>query len=997
MKNRLSGRFWAALTIFSLVGQVAWVVENMYFNVFIYKMFNASPSDISLMIAASAVSATVTTLLMGALSDKLGRRKIFIWGGYILWGASIMSFALIRTDVISKYVPMTVSAASVGVSLTIIMDCVMTFFGSTANDAAFNAWLTDASAGDKRGAAEGINAMMPLVAILVVFGSFMFFDLSLPESWVSIYLIIGGAVIVIGILGIFLIEEKCSARPGGKYFANIFYGFRPDVMRANPVLYLTLAAFAVFGISIQIFMPYLILYYTEALGMDDYVLIMAPAVILASVMTALYGKVYDKKGFKTAIAPTLLLLMAGYVLLSLFTGKLMVFIGSLLMMCGYLSGSAIFGAMIRDRIPHGKAGMFQGLRICFQVLIPGIIGPYIGSAVLSNAQQVMGDDGTYSFIPNRWIFVAALAAAALIWPLLSAVHRKTPRHYARLSMPGGDSIGDAPWQDYPRPQMVRDSYVNLNGRWDFAIVKRGSTPTAWEEILVPFPPESAASGVEKTPGKGEELVYRRRFTLPEGFNKGRVLLNFGAVDQICTVYLNGAEICRHEGGCLPFTAELTDHLAEENELILRVTDELDHLYPWGKQRKDRGGMWYTPVSGIWQTVWLESVPHEYIESIRFTPTLEGVTVSVGGGEGATIVIHRPEGDICTAVNREGTYIPIPDPHLWSPDNPYLYNATVTMGDDRVETYFALRTVTVGKDKKGIERILLNGKPVFFHGLLDQGYFPDGIFLPPCEKDFENEIVRLKEMGFNTLRKHIKIEPEIFYHLCDKLGMVVFQDMVNSGDYSFVRDTALPTVGIKRLRDHRRANKREEKRRELFISHSRDTVRALYNHPSICYWTIFNEGWGQFNADNVYEILRTWDDSRIIDSTSGWFWQNKSDVDSHHVYFKPVKLTAGGNPLVLSEFGGYAHSVKEHSFNPDNEYGYKKFSDLPALRSAVAALYEREILPLIPRGLCAAIYTQVSDVEDETNGVFTYDRRIDKLDAATMLPVAEKLYRAMDGD
>ncbi len=995
MKTKLSGRFWAALTVFSLVGQVAWVVENMYFNVFIYKMFNATPGDISLMIAASAVSATVTTLLMGALSDRLGRRKIFIWGGYVLWGLSIMSFALIRTDVISRYVPMTVSAASVGVSLTIIMDCVMTFFGSTANDAAFNAWLTDASAGDKRGAAEGINAMMPLVAILVVFGSFMFFDLSLADSWATIYLIIGGAVIVIGLLGIFLIEEKCSAQPGGRYFANILHGFRPEVMKSNPTLYLTLAAFAVFGISIQIFMPYLILYYTEALGMDDYVLIMAPAVILASVMTALYGKVYDKKGFRTAIAPTLLLLMGGYGLLSLFTGKLLVFLGSLLMMCGYLSGSAVFGAMVRDRIPQGKAGMFQGLRICFQVLIPGIIGPYIGSAVLSGAERVMGDDGTYAFIPNRWIFVAALAAAALIWPLLSLVHKSQPKKFARLSMEGGDAIGGTPWQEYPRPQLKRDSYVNLNGYWDFAIVKTGAQPAAWEKILVPFPPESIASQVEKTPKKDEELVYRRSFTLPEGFNKGRVLLHFGAVDQICSVSLNGAELDHHEGGCLPFTIELTNALREgENQLTVRVTDKLDHRYPWGKQRADRGGMWYTPVSGIWQTVWLESVPAQYIRGIRFTPGLEGVTVSIEGGAGE-ISITTPGGSLTAAVGETPVFIPIPSPRLWTPDDPYLYPTTVTMGEDKVETYFALRTVTVGEDSRGIKRIMLNGKPIFLHGLLDQGYFPDGIFLPPCEADFEKEILRLKAMGFNTLRKHIKIEPDIFYHLCDKFGMIVLQDMVNNGDYSFIRDTALPTVGLKTLPDRRPANKKKRERRQVFMEHSRKTVETLYNHPSICYWTIFNEGWGQFNADEAYDTLRSWDSSRIIDSTSGWFFQSKSDVDSHHVYFKPVKLAAGDRLLVLSEFGGYAHSVPGHSFNESDQYGYKAFKDLPALRAAVAQLYEKEILPLIPAGLCGAIYTQVSDVEDETNGVFTYDRRVDKLDESTMAPVAKKLYAAME--
>jgi MFS family permease len=323
--------------IFSLVGQIAWVVENMYFNVFIYKMFNASASDISFMVSASAISATLTTILVGAFSDKVGKRKAFICGGYILWGASILSFALIRTDVIGALFPMATSVSAICVTLVVIMACVMTFFGSSANDACFNAWLTDSTDNSNRGAAEGINAMMPLVAILAVFGGFMSFDLSLSKSWTTIFLVIGVSVIIIGIAGIFLIKDvPISIENNKSYFANIFYGFRPSVVRKNPLLYLHLLSFAVFGIAIQIFMPYLILYYTVALKMDDYVLVMAPAIILAAVFTAIWGRVYDRIHFKKSIIPTVVLLAAGFVLLIVFRAKLPVFIGSLLMMCGYL-------------------------------------------------------------------------------------------------------------------------------------------------------------------------------------------------------------------------------------------------------------------------------------------------------------------------------------------------------------------------------------------------------------------------------------------------------------------------------------------------------------------------------------------------------------------------------------------------------------------------------------------------------------------------------------
>ena len=401
-----SRKFFLSLVIFSLVGQVAWVVENMYLNVFIYKMFNASADQISAMVGASAAAATVTTLLIGALSDKVGKRKAFICGGYILWGISILGFALLRTE--------WIGAASLCITLTIALDCIMTFFGSSANDAAFNAWLTDSTDESNRGKIEGINAMMPLVAILVVFGGFMGLNQDLQESWTVIFCVIGGVVLLLGVAGFFLIEEstvKCEEN--SNYFANIFYGFRPGVIKANKTLYISLIVYALFNIAIQIYMPYLILYYSVSLKLDNYVLIMAPAIILAAAFTAFYGRVYDRKGFKNAVLPVMALLMGGFAVLFLFKNTALVFIGSLLMMCGYLSGMAVFGALIRDYTPAKKAGMFQGLRICFQVLIPGIIGPAIGAAVLANAEQILNSDGTYSFVPNENIFLAAFIAAAV--------------------------------------------------------------------------------------------------------------------------------------------------------------------------------------------------------------------------------------------------------------------------------------------------------------------------------------------------------------------------------------------------------------------------------------------------------------------------------------------------------------------------------------------------------------------------------------------------------
>ena len=412
-KTKQSGRFYLALVIFSLIGQIAWVMENMYLNVFIYERFRASADSISAMVGASAAAATVTTLLIGALSDKLGKRKIFICGGYLCWGVSIWGFALV--NIFAPQAAAGMAAASLGVSAVIALDCVMTFFGSSANDAAFNAWLTDSTDETNRGAAEGINAMMPMLAILVVFGGAMFLDAADPNYWNIIFGVIGTVVFILGALGFWLIKEpRLSKTENANYWHNLIYGFRPGVVRQNKKLYLTLLSYALFGISIQIFMPYLILYYTEALKMQDSVLIFAPAIVLSAVFTFFYGKLYDRCGFGKAVIPSMALLMAGYVVLYFGRDTVVVFLGTLVMLCGYLSGMAVFGAMLRDHTPENKAGMFQGQRILAQVLIPGLIGPAIGAAVLRNAEVIQNADGTTSFIPNESIFLAAFVAAIVL-------------------------------------------------------------------------------------------------------------------------------------------------------------------------------------------------------------------------------------------------------------------------------------------------------------------------------------------------------------------------------------------------------------------------------------------------------------------------------------------------------------------------------------------------------------------------------------------------------
>lgn len=548
--------------------------------------------------------------------------------------------------------------------------------------------------------------------------------------------------------------------------------------------------------------------------------------------------------------------------------------------------------------------------------------------------------------------------------------------YAKLITSAGKNLPEIPWNVYPRPLLKRDSFFCLNGKWGFRVAL-GEKTLYDGNILVPFAPESILSGVNKTFDERATLIYTKDFALPYGFNVGKVILHFGAIDQFATVFLNGEKIAEHEGGYTPFSVDVTERLQKENSLRVEVTDTLSNFrLPYGKQSAKRGGMWYTPVSGIWQTVWLESVPFRYIQDVCVQIDGDQATFTVKGVENASITVYPPNGEQIKILAVKGVAnLQVPYPAFWSEKTPNLYYFTVKTDCDEVHSYFALRTLSV-REIGGVKRLCVNGQPTFFHGLLDQGYWSDGLFLPADPKEYTKEILRVKELGFNTLRKHIKIEPQIFYAECDRLGVYVFQDMINNGDYSFIKDTVLPTLGFLKKDDTKLHT--DEETRKAFLLGMQDTVELLSSHPSVCYWTIFNEGWGQFESQKCYEILKTLDDTRFIDTTSGWFRCGDSDVDSRHVYFKKFKPQKSDKPLVLSEFGGYALKTEGHVFNPKKAYGYAKCKDKEDFVNRIRSLYLEQIVPAVSQGLCGAIYTQVSDVEDEINGLFTYDREVAKL-------------------
>ena len=562
-----------------------------------------------------------------------------------------------------------------------------------------------------------------------------------------------------------------------------------------------------------------------------------------------------------------------------------------------------------------------------------------------------------------------------------------------------NAMSETYWSKYPRPQMKRESFCSLNGVWQL----NGS------DIIIPYPPQSKLS--EYKGEIGDTLIYERTFTVPADFTKERILLHFGAIDQKASVWVNNKMVGSHEGGYLPFYFDITDAVRKNDENTLRVeaTDTLDTDYPYGKQTKKPGGMWYKPVSGIWQTVWLENVPQNYIENVKLDVSLDSVKirVNVAGNIEENVgfkavlpsesankkagqnVCGADGGEVCEFKvyefsDYEGEIV-ISNPIHWTPDNPHLYNLIIETGEDRVETYFALRTIDI-QEIDGVKRVCLNGKPIFMHGVLDQGYFADGIYTPQSEKEYDRDILRMKELGFNMLRKHIKVEPEYFYYACDKFGMLVMQDMVNTGKYSFIKDTALPTIGFKKKSDE---VKKLTGAMINFKEHMKETIEKLYNHPCIVAYTIFNEGWGQFNSDEMYDYAKMLDNTRLIDSTSGWFAQKKNDFDSQHIYFKTIELKPKDRPMFVTECGGYKLMNKEH-FAGTKEYGYGTCKDEADLTGRIEEMYEKMIIPGIEKGVCGCIYTQLSDVEDEINGLYTYDREVCKVDVEAMRAVADKI-------
>ena len=564
---------------------------------------------------------------------------------------------------------------------------------------------------------------------------------------------------------------------------------------------------------------------------------------------------------------------------------------------------------------------------------------------------------------------------------------------------GEGELPDCPLAEYPRPQFVRPSWFCLNGSWDYAVLPNGQSPEEYRDrILVPFSPETALSGAGRGPDMGETGWYRRRFTLPAGFMKDRLLLHFGAVDQSCEVFMNGRNVGSHEGGYTPFTLDVTPYTSPTgaNTLVVAVRDETSEgVGTYGKQSAQPRGIWYTAQSGIWQTVWMESVPESHFTDIRITPC-EGKAVVLqlsDAAEGDEFAVFQSGKLVLSGeFDRKGrAEFALPDGILWTPENPFLYDLLLKRGSDIVKCYFALRTF---RAENG--RLLLNGKPVFLTGLLDQGYWPESLYTPPSDEAMIYDIETAKSLGFNVLRKHVKVEPARWYYHCDRLGMLVWQDIPNGGaPYSPLWTMLLPFLGI-HVSDGSpgRFGRRYDRARRQFLREAEEIVRTLYNSPSVVAWTLFNEGWGQFDTAAITAKLKEWDGSRCVDAASGWHDQHVGDFCSRHRYFGRQRLRPDPRVQAITEFGGVSLTVPGHS-TPGRGFAYHKAASGRELTAALEKLYGEQILPLKEAGLQACIYTQLSDVETERNGLLTWDRKKLKVEAGRLRELNEALKAPAD--
>ena len=1041
-QDKLGWRMWLIVILIGLAGQFAWSIENMYLNTFIaYLNFTAEPAekfDYNLLIAVttalSAITATLTTLLMGGLSDKYRKRKIFITVGYILWGISTASFGLLNVNNATGLLPISMSAMTAAI-MVIVIDCIMTFFGSTGNDAAFNSFITKNISEKNRAKVEGVLGILPLIAMLIIFVGLN--GLTTEASgyrWDLFFYIVGALVLLVGIISIFLIpKEKKEKKSDEPYYSLLLDGFKPSVIKKNKVLYLILITYFIFNVAVQIFFPYLMIYVERTCKIANtgdsfltpFAIVMAVALLLGSVFSVFIGFRADKKGKTRMIIPTLIIMALGLIMMffvPFIENEVLRIvycsISGLVMILGYVSFPSLLNALVRTNIPKGKEGIFMGVRMIFVVALPMCIGPFIGSALNNTTGSIYTDEfGAQNSLPSNYGYLVALIFLLLtLIPLyfVFKYSKNEPKNHGTLVndllIKEGKKIEESeelPFNEYPRPNLIRDSFVNLNGEWKLTIYKANDNKEVSYEgkVIVPYPIESPHSKVNRLVEPDDIMVYEKDFNIENIDKNKRYILHFDGVDQIAEFFVNGQKLATSESPFIKTSIDISDYILNQNHIVVKAIDYTDtKYYSRGKQTLNPATCFYSSSSGIYKSVWLEEVSKDFIKDIKFYINYDknevGVLVKTNSEkvENCLVKINNETYEILT---NKISSIKLINPISWSYKNPYLYSVNVKFKEDQVETYFGFRKIEV-LEKNGVSAVFLNNKEVIFNGLLDQGYYYPDSLTPYSIKDFEKDILNVKSLGYNTLRKHIKVEMDYFYYLCDKHGLLIIQDIPNGGEKYHFWNIAFPRFNLKLLNKSKYLNeskvgRNKEESKEIYKFELKEIINSLNNYPSVVCYTLFNEGWGEFAPDEIYALAKSLDPTRIYDSTSGWYINNKRDLYSIHAYLLQTKERKDeklNKPFILSECGGKGFKVKGHSLFK-GFFAHTVSLSTKSLTRKYLKLYTK-FLNLIEKGvLKGIIYTQLSDCESEYNGIYTFDREVLKIDENVIKEINQKIEKFND--
>ena len=1025
IKNRVTWRQWLVFIIVGLAGQFAWSIENMYLNSYLYALSMAAPSGqgfdgssmVAITTALSAVTATLTTIFMGSLTDKLRKRKIFICIGYVLWGLSTAAFGLLDVANADAIVPIAMSFVTAAI-LVIVIDCVMTFFGSTANDAAFNAYVTKNVQDKDRGKVEGVLSILPLVAMLIIFVALN--GLTANGQWDLFFYIVGGLVLAVGILSFFLIpKEKKEEKPREKFLPLLAHGFRPSTIRKHPRLYLILLAYFIYNVAIQVFFPYLMVYVERTALIPNsgssfltpFAIVMALALILGSAGSVLVGFFSDRKGKTRMILPTILVLSIG-LLMMFFAPEIQndlsryayTAISGIVMILGYVAVPTILNSLVREEIPKGMEGSFMGVRMIFVVALPMCIGPFIGDG-LNDAygKTYVNEYNVETALPSRYGYLVAIFILLLVLIPLFFLLRKERRErncgYLLTNLVPSEKLDEPKsFRTHPRPYFHRKDYLLLDGLWDYVILKEDKIPEEYQgKIRVPYAVESPYSLVNHLLTPDEHLFYHRKVQVPENLRGKGLLLCFEGVDQVATVYIDKEEKMRHVGGYTRFVLEL-DPEKTEFDLVVKVEDATDSLSRMtGKQRLKPNGWFYSSSSGILKSVYLEKCGKKRIERIDLLPSYDEkcLQIQVTSQTARNCLVSIQGEETVSIVTNEQVRIDLSHFHPWSIEDPYVYELKVETEDDVVCSSFGVRKFTIEEGQEGKKRFSLNGKRIFLNGLLDQGYYGLGGLTAGSEEDYRRDLENTKKLGFNCLRMHVKIEDERFYDLASRLGILILQDIPNGGSFIPFFFVAYPRLSL--AFNHSRFlrpsfyGRKDKEEKERFVKESTEILKDLSGIPSIVLFTIFNEGWGEFEPERLYDLFKPLVPDQLLDTASGWLDSDHSDLFSVHSYTLPhrERKARNGRPYFLSEFGGISLKVKDHFFYP-SVFGHHLSRTKEDLQKSHEKLYLGFEKAIRNGDLIGLIYTQLNDCEREANGLFTFDRKVLKLDERYLRELNKKI-------